>query len=51
MLHQNLKFLKSIKEESIVVVINDEEDGIFRIKKLFEEKQIRIEKLSLKRQD
>lgn len=50
-LHQNLKFLKSTKEENIVVVINDDPDGIFRVKELLEENQIQIEKLSLKRLD
>lgn len=48
-LHKNLRFLRTTKEEHITVVIDDEPEGIFRVKKLFEENQILVEKLSLKR--
>ena len=50
-LHKNLRFLRTTKEENIIVVIDDEPEGIFRVKKLFEENHIYIEKLSLKRHE
>ena len=48
-LHKNLRFLRTTKEEHIIVIIDDEPEGIFKVKKLFEENQILVEKLSLKR--
>ena len=50
-LHKNLRFLRTTKEEHIIVVIDDDPEAIFRVKKLFEENHILVEKLSLKRLD
>ena len=48
-LHKNLRVLKTTREEQLIVTIDDEQDGIFKIQKLLEDNNIHVGNLSFKR--